>query len=574
MIEKPEKQNMPDTNPVFSMIKNYAVKLGIETPGGVSDYVNDELTRMSVLTLLLSYSSDVLENEKIGEGELIQLMEGLLWSLGGKAAFLFSIGEKDQKSHLMAKYGSGWAVHEKIYLALKKADFYMLLRDSDENYIEGNFTPENDIEVASPGKFLFIRLGERGKIRGALVLETGEEKEGFSPMEINLSISFCALLSSWQKRRELEQKLHLQTKELDAREFRLFTVYQVSKALGAMLEIEEVIRLTSDMLVEVMNADLSLILLMNEEGDRLEVAGGKHLEPGTRMPEITIDCGDDLPAWLEHIGGEGEVFTDFSSPSLRAAFPGMEKTFLLHGIQMAVPMIHKHKLLGFLALGKKFGGASYNKQDIEFMSILGPLAANAISNAQLYELSILDGTTRLFMMRYFKQRCREELKHAARYKKPLAIIMWDIDFFKDVNDTYGHIKGDEVLRKIGQIFKKGTRPDVDVVARYGGEEFIMMMPRYAHEQAVKSANDIRETFGAYPFLDGAVKLTISGGVAMFPEDGSSYDELIECADDQLYRAKRGGRNNICCSKKIVGKEKTDADPKKKMKKKQEKQHGR
>jgi diguanylate cyclase (GGDEF)-like protein len=163
-----------------------------------------------------------------------------------------------------------------------------------------------------------------------------------------------------------------------------------------------------------------------------------------------------------------------------------------------------------------------------------------IANQRLEELAITDGLTGLHNHRHFQDRVRRDLEVARRAGRPLAVVMFDVDNFKTYNDTFGHPAGDEVLRRVAEAIRLEARA-ADLVARYGGEEFVVAMPDADRDAAHAAAERIRRRVWA----EGVV--TISGGIAVFPEDGSDAEVLIRHADRALYRAKREGRDRIALS---------------------------
>lgn len=165
----------------------------------------------------------------------------------------------------------------------------------------------------------------------------------------------------------------------------------------------------------------------------------------------------------------------------------------------------------------------------------------------LKELAVTDGLTALYNHRHFKAELEKELKVALRYKRPLSLLMMDLDHFKRFNDTYGHMFGDTVLKKAGEILIQNTR-EVDLAARYGGEEFAVILPETPLENAYAVAERIRQAFEAAIVSAGAgqpgVPITISVGMASLTEDISDADALIGKADAALYVAKETGRNRV------------------------------
>lgn len=174
------------------------------------------------------------------------------------------------------------------------------------------------------------------------------------------------------------------------------------------------------------------------------------------------------------------------------------------------------------------------------------LAATTASSREALEqerrLSQTDGLTGLYNRRYFDARVAERLSTALTGGPMLALILFDLDHFKNVNDTYGHAGGDETLREFAKVLRSSAR-DQDVVARFGGEEFAMLIVGNSIHAARVVAKRVLERVREQVLL-GAVRTTTSGGIAICPGDGETADDLIQAADRALYAAKRGGRNRI------------------------------
>jgi two-component system cell cycle response regulator len=169
---------------------------------------------------------------------------------------------------------------------------------------------------------------------------------------------------------------------------------------------------------------------------------------------------------------------------------------------------------------------------------------------ELYRMGVMDPVTNIYNKRYFTERLKQEFSLAKRNKTELSLLMIDLDFFKKINDTYGHLAGDFVLGKISEIFSTMTR-DEDIVARYGGEEFVAILPGSGEEGAVICAERIREKIAqtSFMFEDEKINITVSIGVATLDENSlfGSYEDFIEAADNCLYRSKKSGRNCTTCS---------------------------
>ena len=163
-----------------------------------------------------------------------------------------------------------------------------------------------------------------------------------------------------------------------------------------------------------------------------------------------------------------------------------------------------------------------------------------------YKLATIDGLTELYNHRYFQDTLRKQIDIARRYNQSFSLIIVDIDFFKKFNDTYGHQAGDAVLRQVAQTLKKNSRT-TDYVCRYGGEEMSIILPNTGAEEALNNANRICKAVAEKPFhltpVDTA-NVTISLGVATFPDNAQTPQDLIEWADKGLYYAKEHGRNQV------------------------------
>lgn len=169
-----------------------------------------------------------------------------------------------------------------------------------------------------------------------------------------------------------------------------------------------------------------------------------------------------------------------------------------------------------------------------------------LANKRLRKLSITDGLTELYNHRHIHELLHEEFERTKRSGEPMAVAMMDLDRFKQVNDTYGHPTGDVILYETAEILRQTVR-EIDMVGRYGGEEFVVILPGADEEAATQFAERVREAVATHLFRDEAneVRMTLSGGVASFPDGQVDHpDLLIKRADEALYAAKEGGRNQI------------------------------
>jgi diguanylate cyclase (GGDEF)-like protein len=193
--------------------------------------------------------------------------------------------------------------------------------------------------------------------------------------------------------------------------------------------------------------------------------------------------------------------------------------------------------------------AAFAPEHQRLLESLALQIAAALQNAHLYELAMVDGLTGLFVRRYFDARIDEEIERSRRYGTAFSVVMMDVDDFKKLNDTYGHLVGDRVLRAIANVVKEQMR-GVDTAARYGGEEIAMILPRTEMVGAYNLAERIREAIAELRITTDedpprALAVTASLGIAAFPESkAATGEDLVRRADKALYRAKKTGKNRV------------------------------
>lgn len=170
---------------------------------------------------------------------------------------------------------------------------------------------------------------------------------------------------------------------------------------------------------------------------------------------------------------------------------------------------------------------------------------------QSQDLLMKDALTEVFNRRRIQKDLPSEIKRASRYNNPLSVVICDLDHFKSVNDTYGHLTGDKVLKEVAQRLRNNCRQEIDWVARYGGEEFVLILPETSVEGAMVLAEHMRSVIESEPFVisnDLSLNITMSFGAAgcdLVPPKGVTPDEMLGQADLCLYKAKEQGRNRVC-----------------------------
>ena len=231
--------------------------------------------------------------------------------------------------------------------------------------------------------------------------------------------------------------------------------------------------------------------------------------------------------------------------------PGPDDQVLLAGRHMSCRSVFEHQRFAVLFCADPDALERLGERGLAVLGAVCSALVVAVENSQLYELTlrlaITDELTGLNNYRYFQQRLDEEVERSRRYHNDVSLLMIDADNFKGFNDSYGHVAGDVALANIGRLLRDAVR-EVDVVARYGGEEFAVILPETGGAGAFVAAEKIRESIAAFEFLDAdgnrGPRLSVSIGLASFPEHAEDKGALLRHADEALYQAKNFGKNRV------------------------------
>jgi len=212
------------------------------------------------------------------------------------------------------------------------------------------------------------------------------------------------------------------------------------------------------------------------------------------------------------------------------------------------PLRFRDQKLGYLAVARRRASARFVHRDARALAQLSAYAGAMLDNIRLSEnlekLAVTDDLTQVYNYRYLKTALRREVKRASRFRQPLSLLMVDVDNLKAYNDRNGHLRGSHLLKEIAQLFARQVR-SWDLVAKYGGDEFTVILPQTLRAGAVSVAERLRSSVAAHSFpLAAAGTITVSVGIASYPEDGDSVTALIAASDRALYAAKRAGRNRV------------------------------
>lgn len=217
---------------------------------------------------------------------------------------------------------------------------------------------------------------------------------------------------------------------------------------------------------------------------------------------------------------------------------------------ISAPLLEGKKILGILRVDSPLP-CHFTTEDLRFLRTIADLTSIAVENAQLYQsledLAIKDGLTGLYLRRHLVTRFDEEIGRSLRSKQDLSFMLIDLDYFKKYNDSFGHIAGDIVLRNVATVLTEHFKEPGNLVCRYGGEEFCVLLPGCSKAKAATLAEELRHKIHDQQIMLRRQKtsVTVSIGVATFPKDASLKEELILKADEALYKAKRGGRDQVC-----------------------------
>jgi diguanylate cyclase (GGDEF)-like protein len=269
--------------------------------------------------------------------------------------------------------------------------------------------------------------------------------------------------------------------------------------------------------------------------------------------ELRFSADSSIVAWLDKKSSPINPVQIGNIPEFRGLWQVEKEQLAGSDLGLLYPLKSRDKLIGILALGKKQSGGLYSHEDIGLVASIANQAGIIIENAQLYTHAKIrantDELTGLYNHRHFHERLEQEIARGSRFGSTFSLIMMDIDLFKAYNDIYGHLAGDQVLRRVGKYIESSIR-SIDLAFRYGGEEFAIILPEARLDDAYKVAERIRKTIESKT-SSRAMPITVSLGLANWPNDGVMKEEIIGRADVALYRAKQTGRNRACLSSEVL-----------------------
>jgi two-component system cell cycle response regulator len=353
--------------------------------------------------------------------------------------------------------------------------------------------------------------------------------------------------------RQAEEELQRTRTEAESRR----KLVDILNAVGGDFSTNEVYEILARRVARA----LSLIrcsIILAKPGDRYGVVGAAFDNPMLRDVQVDLDRYPELRAALDF--GTPVLVEDIQTdPMYASERKGWEAAGFEIPVRsvIAIPLVVRGEQTGVFFLRRGLNEPPLTRDDMDFASAVVTAAVNAIEmrryidtarleNERLDVLAHTDVLTQVMNRRALTARLTSELERARRYDSVVTLLLLDLDYFKNINDTRGHLVGDDVLRQVARFLKDAVR-GVDIVARFGGEEFVVVLPETPLSGGVAFAERIRAQLEAQPFHDGdgIINVTTSIGVAVFPAEGvESIDELIARADSALYRAKTEGRNRV------------------------------
>ncbi|GAC1363041.1 MAG: hypothetical protein NVSMB32_04200 [Actinomycetota bacterium] len=345
---------------------------------------------------------------------------------------------------------------------------------------------------------------------------------------------------------EMAARLSAHVAELrESREVLKRSLTRFGETLRSTHDLDKILQVVLDTSIDAVRASAGLLMVVVGAGAK----GGPPASPelkvaalrGVDAAALVIKKGQGLAGSVAALG-EAVLAADPHQEGMPTPDPG-EPPFAT-GIW--VPIFTKGGVFAVMALLDREDQVPFTPGDLDAVVSLSAQAGVAIDNVVLHEeaqrLAITDGMTGLWNHRYFQLRLEQEMDRSSRFRRPFCLLLYDIDDFKVVNDTRGHLVGNAVLIELARRVRREVR-DIDVLARYGGEEFVLILPETDAEGGWSAAEKIRHAIADQPFgKDRAVPVTVSIGLSCFPQDGVDQTSLLRAADVALYQAKARGKN--------------------------------
>jgi len=325
---------------------------------------------------------------------------------------------------------------------------------------------------------------------------------------------------------------------------------ELGKALTSSLQLDQVLRTIMEKIDEFLRPDNWSLLLLDEAKQELyfELAVGKASQA---LKDVRIKLGQGIAGWVaQH--GEVVIVPD-TTKDTRFFGKVDEKTKMETRSIVAVPVKFRDTCLGVIELINCVGVDGFDPRDLKLLEALSDFAAIALENARhvkrIHELTIKDDCTSLYNARHMGFILDTEIYRSQRYNYEFSIVFIDLDHFKLVNDTHGHLVGSRLLAEMGEALKTNCRL-IDFAFRYGGDEFVILLPQTSKENAINVARRLHRLIRETVWLRSEglnIKITPSVGLAAYPVDSKTKEGLLHLADEAMYLVKNTNRDNVAAA---------------------------
>ncbi len=335
----------------------------------------------------------------------------------------------------------------------------------------------------------------------------------------------------------------------DLNEIRQQTFIDIITTANSILMPKDVMKSVMNEIGHLIKCEAWSVLMINQTQPTcltFEMASGPISE---KLKELTIPLGKGVAGWVAETG-KPVLVND----------PETDKRFFKHVDRanefntrnlLCAPLVSRGRIIGVIEMINRLEADAFTEHDLEVVQILVNPAAVAIENAYLFQkaemLSVQDDLTGLYSSRHFNFCLENEIRRAGRHKEPLSLLFLDLDFFKRVNDRYGHLQGSQSLIDVAHILRQTCR-ETDIIGRYGGDEFVIILPSTGERGSKKIGNRIRNAIEQYQ--NGKFNITVSIGIATFPKCARSRDELVTLADKAMYYVKENGKNGVALASEL------------------------
>ncbi len=396
------------------------------------------------------------------------------------------------------------------------------------------------------GAEIFLPLVHKGGVVGFLSVGPRRDGRRYSTYDIEFLETLASHAAVSIRTTMLYEKNQRDKSDLDKTVKNLSMLYNIGAAMIHISDLKNLLRFILGEAIKTTKSQKGSLMLYDSDLQRLVVRVVKGL-PDSHTEESINNGEIECTSFAVGEGIAGKVFQTMKPIIVNAAEKDdryeLREQSHVDSI-LCLPLVAADEAIGVINITNKKEGKQFKREDLELLTALANQAAVAINNATLYEMAITDELTKIYVRRFFNIRLASELQRAKRYGKKLVVAICDLDKFKLVNDTYGHDVGDNTLVKIADVIRTSVR-EVDTPARFGGEEFSVVFPETDVEGARIVAERVREMVEKCEIPGLPKKVTISIGLASYPEHADDQGGLIRAADTALYEAKRSGRNRVC-----------------------------